>query len=167
MNVSKFFDLAKEKGIAQSQIQVGRSSSFNISLFHHEVENYKVSKSQSVVACGIYNDKFGSGRTEKLGKDTFDFLTNQIITSASFIEEESEKEIFPGSPKYHKKNVFNPGLAKVSAEEKTSGTYDGNIEKLFFDLGTPAETLSDIIPDFCIVPSDSSNSATKYSSDLC
>ena len=118
MNVSKFFDLAKEKGIAQSQIQVGRSSSFNISLFHHEVENYKVSKSQSVVACGIYNDKFGSGRTEKLGKDTFDFLTNQIITSASFIEEESEKEIFPGSPKYHKKNVFNPGLAKVSAEEK-------------------------------------------------
>ena len=43
--------------------------------------------------------------------------------------------------------------AFVSTEEKTSGTYDGNIEKLFFDLGTPAETLSDIIPDFCIVPS--------------
>ncbi len=118
MNVGKFFEIAKSKGVAQSQIQIGKSSSFSFSLFHREIENYKVSHSQLVVGCGIYNGKFGSGRTEKLGKDTFDFLADQIVTSASFVEEEGQKEIFPGSPKYHKRNVFNPALAKVSAEEK-------------------------------------------------
>ncbi|MBO4540555.1 MAG: TldD/PmbA family protein [Bacilli bacterium] len=118
MKVEKFFEVAKAKGIAQSQIQIGRSTSLNFTLFHHEVEKYKISHSQGVTACGIYNGKFGIGRTEKLGKDTFDFLTNQILTTASFIEEEAEKEIFPGSEKYHKKNVFNPALDKVSPQEK-------------------------------------------------
>ena len=71
MNYNKFFELAKEAGITESQIQVSKGSSLSIKLFHREIDNYRVNSSTSVIACGIYNGKFGSARTEKLNKDTF------------------------------------------------------------------------------------------------
>ena len=89
MNFDKFFALAASKGIAQSQVQISKSSALSIELFRHEIDNYQVNSSQSVVACGIYNGKFGSARTEKLDKDTFQFLIDEIKKSASFIEEEA------------------------------------------------------------------------------
>ena len=118
MKFDKFFALAKEAGISESQIQISKSSSLTIKLFHHEIDNYQVNSSQSVVACGIYNGKFGSARTEKLDKDTFQFLIDEIKKSASFIEEETVSELFKGSEKYHKKNVFNKALAGVTTERK-------------------------------------------------
>ena len=42
MNFAKFFALAKEKGIEQSQIKLSKSSSLTIKLFHHEIDSYKV-----------------------------------------------------------------------------------------------------------------------------
>ena len=113
MKFDKFFALAKEAGISESQIQISKSSSLTIKLFHHEIDNYQVNSSQSVVACGIYNGKFGSARTEKLDKDTFQFLIDEIKKSASFIEEETVSELFKGSEKYHKKNVFNKIPVKI------------------------------------------------------
>ena len=113
MKFDKFFALAKEAGISESQIQISKSSSLTIKLFHHEIDNYQVNSSQSVVACGIYNGKFGSARTEKLDKDTFRFLIDEIKKSASFIEEETVSELFKGSEKYHKKNVFNKIPVKI------------------------------------------------------
>ncbi|MBP5091246.1 MAG: TldD/PmbA family protein [Bacilli bacterium] len=118
MNFKKFFELAKQEGISESQIQVGKSSALSIKLFHHEIENYRVNSSQSVVACGIYSGKLGSARTEKLNKDTFAYLIKEIKKSASFVEEEGITELFKGSEKYHKKNIFNPALAEVAADKK-------------------------------------------------
>ena len=118
MNFDKFFQLAKEAGITESQIQIGRSTSTSIDLFHHEIENYSVNSSQSVIACGIYNGKFGSARTEKLDKDTFPYLINKIILAASKIEKEDAQPLFEGSKKYHKKNVFNAELEAIPLSKK-------------------------------------------------
>ena len=118
MNYQKFFEIAKAKGLDQAQIQVGSSSALSIGLFRHEIESYSVNDSQSIKACGIYKGKFGSARTEKLDKDSFEFLVDQIILSASLTEKEEEADLFEGSPKYKKKNVFNPALAAVSAADK-------------------------------------------------
>jgi PmbA protein len=118
MNFKAFFALAESKGIAQSQIQISRSDSLSIKLFHKEIDNYKVADSQSITACGIYNGRFGFGTTQKLNADTFAFLVDQIILTASTSEKEQGAEIFKGSEKYHKKNVFNPELGQISVEEK-------------------------------------------------
>ena len=118
MNFDKFFALAKEAGISESQIQVGKGSSLSIKLFHREIDNYRVNSSQNIVACGIYNGKFGSARTEKLNKDTFAYLVEEIKKSASFVEAEGKSELFKGSEKYHKKNIYNPALAAVPTERK-------------------------------------------------
>ncbi|MCQ2742508.1 MAG: TldD/PmbA family protein [Bacilli bacterium] len=124
MNFNKFFALAKERGISESQIQIGRSSSTSIKLYHGEIENLTISESQGVTACGIYNGKFGSARTDKLDKDTFEYLVSQIIVSASFSEKEGEAELFKGSEKYHKRNMYNPVLAETPLSEKIAKMHE-------------------------------------------
>lgn len=133
MNVKKFFALAKEKGIEESQIQISRSSSFSVSLFHKEIDRYKVSSSQSVTACGIYKGKFGSASTEKLDASAFEYLVNQIILTATFSEVEDNPGIFPGSEKYKKHNVFNPDLASIPAEKKIAVLHEVEDAVLAYD----------------------------------
>ena len=118
MNFNRFFELAKQAGISESQIQIGKGETIGIELFHHEIESYNVNSSQSVVACGIYHGKFGSARTEKLDKDTFDYLIRQIIVSASKTEKEDAQPLFQGSPKYHNRKVYNQKLDEISIEKK-------------------------------------------------
>jgi len=76
MNIKEFFLLAKEKGLESAQIQISKSKSTSVSLFHREIDNYSINESQSIMACGIYEGKFGSCRTEEIGKGTFEFLIN-------------------------------------------------------------------------------------------
>ena len=118
MNFKKFFELAASRGINEAQIFVSKSESTSITLFHHEIDAYKINNSQSVVALGIYNGKLGSGMTEKLGDGTFEFLVNQIILTATYSEKPNEIGIFKGSEKYKKKCFFNKELALVPIEKK-------------------------------------------------
>jgi PmbA protein len=118
MKFTKFFDLAKEKGLTSCQIQISRSKALAIKLFHHEIDNYSINDSQSVIACGIYEGKFGSASTEKIDKDTFEYLIDSIIENAKYNEKNTTTELFKGSDKYHKKNVFNKDLATIPVEEK-------------------------------------------------
>ncbi|MBQ7250613.1 MAG: TldD/PmbA family protein [Bacilli bacterium] len=130
MNFAKFFELAKAKGIEESQLSFSKSNALSISLFRHEIENFSVNDSQSVIAAGVINGKFGSCRTEKLDKDTFPFLIDNILLAARLNEKEEVADIFPGSQKYHKKNVYNPKLAAVPANEKLALIQD--IEKAIY-----------------------------------
>jgi PmbA protein len=118
MKITQFFDYAKSRGISESQIQITRGKSLSMSLFHHEMNNYSINDSQSIIACGVVNGKFGSCRTEKLDKTAFEFLANGIIESAAINEKQEVAEIFPGSEKYHKKNVFSQALADTPIEKK-------------------------------------------------
>ena len=118
MNFQRFFQLAKEAGIRESQVQITGGETIAIQLFHHEIESYKVNSSQSLIACGIYNGKFGSARTEKIDNGTIDYLIQQIIISASKSEKEDAQPLFKGSPKYHKKKIYNEALDAISIEDK-------------------------------------------------
>lgn len=118
MNLNRFFELAKERGIGESQLQISKSSSITIGLFHHEVDTYKVTSSQSIIACGVYNGKFATATTQKLDKGAFEYLIEQIIRSATYVEKSSDVGIFPGSPKYKKGSVFSKGLEEMPISEK-------------------------------------------------
>lgn len=138
MKLEKFLDFAKENGIEQCQIQFGKSNSTSIRLFEHEIDTYKVTSSQWILAQGIYKGKFGFGKTEKLGKGTFEYLVDQIKKTATYNEKEDGVALFEGSPKYKKFNCFNKALEETSIEEKISMikkieddiyAYDKRIEK--------------------------------------
>jgi predicted Zn-dependent protease len=96
-----------------------KSNKLSMSLFHHEMDNYKISDSQAVIACGVVNGKFGSCRSEELDKDTFAYLVDGILQSASVNEKDNKAELFPGSEKYHKKErLLNPALEAMPIEKK-------------------------------------------------
>jgi predicted Zn-dependent protease len=57
-------------------------------------------------------------RSEKLDKDAFAYLVDGILQSASVNEKDNKAELFPGSEKYHKKNVYSPALDAMPIEKK-------------------------------------------------
>lgn len=118
MKIEEFFESAKKAGISEAQIQVQKNKSLSMSLFHHEMDNYNVNDSQSIVACGIYQGKFGSCRTEKIDASSTDYLIKGIIDSAGISEKNNKASLFKGSEKYHKKNTYHPELAKTPIEKK-------------------------------------------------
>ena len=118
MNFKPFFELAKEKGIVESQIFFSKSKSTKISLFHGEIDSYTIADTQSITALGIYNGKLGSASTQKVGKDAFEFLVEQIILTATYKEAEDKIGLFKGADHYMKRKSFNKGLALVPIEKK-------------------------------------------------
>jgi PmbA protein len=117
MKYDKFFALAKEKGLSGAQIQVSKHKSTAIRLFHRDIDNFSINDSQSIVACGIVNGKFGISRTQEMGRDTFEYLLNGIVESARVNEKEGSADLFRGSEKYHRKNVFSSELAKTDPKD--------------------------------------------------
>lgn len=118
MNFDRFFALAKEKGISEAQIQLTRSSATSVRLFKREIDSYSVNDSQSIIACGIYQGRFGSATTQKFGKDAFAFLIDQIIMTASYSEKDDGVGLFQGSEKYHRRNVYSRQLEAKPMKEK-------------------------------------------------
>ncbi len=153
MNIKEFFLLAKEKGLESAQIQISKSKSTSVSLFHREIDNYSINESQSIMACGIYEGKFGSCRTEEIGKGTFEFLINGIIDAASLNEKEDKAELFKGSEKYHRKNVYNAALSQIKIEDKIA---------LIKDIENKLFAYDKRIDDVSSVEYDESESSSEF-----
>ncbi len=118
MKFDRFFELAKEKGIAECQLTYNKKSTTSAKLYRRELEKYTVSSTQGITVCGIYNGKFGTGYSEKIDKDTFAYLVDEIIKTATYSEKENEVGIFEGSPKYKKGSVYSKSLEQVTMAEK-------------------------------------------------
>lgn len=129
MKIERFFALAKEKGITACQVFVTKGKTTTASIFHHEIDNYSICDTVSLIAAGIYNGKFGSCRTQKSDDSAFAYLVDGIIDSASLNEKDEVPEIFKGSDKYCKKNLFNKDLANEPIEDKIA-----LIKKIELDL---------------------------------
>ena len=118
MKYDKFFDLAKAKGLQEAELFVSTSYSLSFSLFHGEVDKYSVEDGSSYIARGVYNGKFGVAASDVFNHEKAEFLVDSIIANASVIETEDPSILFKGSEKYKKVNTFNPGLSKISVDEK-------------------------------------------------
>ncbi len=156
MNIKKFFELAKAEGLEAAQLQISKSKSTSVSLFHHEIDNYSINSSQSIMACGVYKGKFGSCRTEEFGKDTFSFLIKGIKDGASLNEKDEKAEIFVGSEKYHKKNVYSEALSLAPIEEKIALIKD--VENRLFAFDKRINDVSEVVYNESEVSSEFYNS---------
>lgn len=108
LNEKKFYELAKQNGFEAADLIFEHSFSLSCSVFHNEVDSFTESDSYSVIARGIINGKFGTAATEDINKDTPEELIKAIKETATLIEKDEVGEIFKGSEKYHKKNIYNP-----------------------------------------------------------
>ena len=118
INVNKFFDLAKEKGLEASDLSFSHNKETQVSLFHNEVDSLSQSDTYSLLARGIYNGKMGAVSTEKFDKNTPQFLVDSIIENAKNVETNNPTIIYKGSKKYSRKNVFNKEVLSVDLKDK-------------------------------------------------
>lgn len=132
MKYDKFFDLAKAAGLEEVELFVSTSYSLSFSLFHSEVDAYSVEDGSSFVARGVYKGKFGVAMSDVYNAEKAQFLVDSIIANAGVIETEDPAILFKGSEKYKKINTYNPGLSKVSVDEKMNKLYE--LEKRIKEL---------------------------------
>lgn len=118
MNTKKFFALAEEKGIKEVELNSRKSKTLSIETFDDELTKFKISSSTAIKARGIINEKFGVASTNIDDSLTPDFLVNELLDTAKYIEKEEKAILFKGSPKYKRRKTFNPKLAEDSSQEK-------------------------------------------------
>lgn len=124
---TKYFELAKDKGLEALELYVSKKFSLSFSLFHSEVDSYSLEDAQSLSARGIYKGKIGYATTEKLDKTAPDFVVNQVVDNAKAVDKDDPAIIFPGSPKYHRANVYNNEIRSLAVDKKLANLYE--IEK--------------------------------------
>ncbi|MGI6713817.1 MAG: TldD/PmbA family protein [Bacilli bacterium] len=122
-----FFEEAKNRGLSASELSSTKSRSLNIEIFRSEVTGFSIDDSEVVNARGIYQKRFGAASTEKTDKQSLVGLVDKITSSATINENVDPAIIFPGSPKYQKRHIFDKNLAKVSVDEKIALLFE--IEK--------------------------------------
>jgi len=118
MNFKKFFELAKEAGINESELKESHSYDLSFSLFHGEIDSYETSSSSRYSARGIYNGKFGACFSDTYNSKVAKTFVDEIVNGASVIERDDPAIIFKGSPKYKKINTYNKDLFNHSTNEK-------------------------------------------------
>ena len=132
-NYERFFALAKEKGITESELYIGKDSSLSMGVFNGEMESMQASTDITVVARGIYNGKFGQASTSVFTKEKIPYLVDSIIANAKVIEKSESASLFKGSEKYKKVNTFNKESALVPTEKKKADLFELEKEILSLD----------------------------------
>ncbi|HBB05818.1 MAG TPA: hypothetical protein DCZ41_04475 [Firmicutes bacterium] len=117
MNILKFIDYAKEKGISSIQVLTTKGTKQSIKIYHKDVERFLVADSQSLIAMGIYNGRLGGATTEKLDDTAYDFLIEGIKESASISENKDFLDFFKGSEKYKKRSLYSKELDAWKSED--------------------------------------------------
>jgi PmbA protein len=120
----RYFELAKAKGIEVFELYYSRAKSLSFKLYNAQIEGYKLSEDISLYARGIFQGKIGYASTEKITKETAEFLVNEIITNAGTVTKEELAIIFQGSEKYKKKTVYNPAIAELSIDVKKQNLFE-------------------------------------------
>lgn len=124
MKYEKFFELAKAKGIENTELFIRKSYSLSVSLFHGEVDNFSSNNGFSVIARGLINGKFGAATCDVWDEEKAIYLIDSIVKNAKVIENNDPQFIFEGSPKYKKINTFNKDLAKISLDVKLAKLHE-------------------------------------------
>lgn len=118
MNYNVYFEKAKEAHIEELELSIISGYSLSFSWFRGELESYTTSKTRELSARGTYHGKAGYVNSEKIDRSTIDYVISKIKENASVNNSADEIIIFKGSEKYHKKNVYNPNLSKISINDK-------------------------------------------------
>lgn len=118
MNTKNFFETAKKEGIETLELAVKKNTNISMELYHGELVSYSISDTSSVNARGIYLGKLGAAGSSNTESEGLAFLLNEIKATALINETKESPEIFKGSPKYVRGNVFNQKLKETKITDK-------------------------------------------------
>ena len=111
------FKRAKEYGFEEYEIYYNSGSSFKVSVFQAEIEEYKNTGYCGVGFRGLYKSKMGYSYTESLDEEAIEFLLMNAMDNAGLIENEDER-LYKGDDLYEKTPTVSENLINTTVEEK-------------------------------------------------
>ena len=123
MNVKKFFELANEANVNESEVVIEKTKNLSIGVYQEQIENFTISTSFGIRARGIYNGKMGFAESEKDDKTTPAYLVDEIKVGATVSESDEPAIIFKGSEKYKRRNLFNKDIINLSERTKIDNLF--------------------------------------------
>ena len=119
MNLSKLFEVAKEKGITDLQIYLFNSTNLSVQIFEGEVDKYEIADSSSLTVKGIYNNKMGTYRTEIMEDSLIEEIIDAIIASAKVIDSLDDAIIYAGDDHYQEvEGLYDEELTNLDVTKK-------------------------------------------------
>ncbi len=139
MDIKEFkkiiFEETKKYGITDFELFYQKNKSFNVSVFEGEIEKYQNNLSGGVSFKAIIKGKTGYAYSEKIDRESVDFLLESAVKNSEISSDEGEY-IYCGDEVYPDVNVFNEKLETYDAGfkiklckdiEKAALNYDGRI----------------------------------------
>lgn len=114
----KFFKLANEAGIQESELYISENTALSFSLFHNEIVQFSNNSSQYVLARGIVNGRFGSASSDVWNNQKCEYLVKEIKSNALVVENDDPAIIYAGSPQYKKVSTYSKKLESIDTNKK-------------------------------------------------
>jgi len=114
----KLFVEAKAAGLEEYELYCKRASSFDVSIFEAEIDEFKSERTFGVSFRGKVNGKMGYAFSEKLDDAVITFLIDNVKQNADVIEDEEEEFVYGGDAAYPEVVCYNPATNDIPTEVK-------------------------------------------------
>ena len=114
----KLFVAAATAGLEEYELYYKRASSFDVTVFEGEIDEYKSERTFGISFRGKLNGKMGYASSEKLDESVIAFLVDNVVQNAAVIEDKEEEFLYGGSTSYPKVICYNPATNDIPTKAK-------------------------------------------------
>ena len=107
MNLNKFYNEAKTRGVSPLEVVYSSSTSLSVEIFNDTVEKYEESNDSSITLRGIYDGKLGSVSSDNASPKMAKTLIDTLISGAKFGLKGDPDLFITKGQKYKKLSKFN------------------------------------------------------------
>ncbi len=114
----KLVAMAIKAGFEKAEAFYSESSSFSVSVYEGEIDDYSVEATAGLSLRGLIGGQMGYASTEETGEDAFDELIFKAKENALLLESEDKSFLYDGKETLDWTSAVNPKLDEVTAGEK-------------------------------------------------
>jgi len=107
------FAAAKAAGLEEYELYCKRASSFDVSVFEAEIDEYKSERTFGVSFRGKVGGKMGYAFSEKIDEAVITFLIDNAKQNATVIEDDEEEFVYGGDESYPEVECYNPAINDI------------------------------------------------------
>jgi PmbA protein len=114
----KLVKLATDAGFDKAEVYATAQSSFSVSVFEGQIEDYRVEKSAGIALRGLYGGQMGYASTQVDDENEYADLVRRAKENAQVLESQDEQFLYDGKEALPWVSSFNPALEDVPPERK-------------------------------------------------
>ncbi|MBC8016533.1 MAG: TldD/PmbA family protein [Sporomusaceae bacterium] len=120
----ELFKKGRQKGFRDMEIFYSATKSTSVKVLEQEIKNYVITEQGGISFRGIYHNNMGYSYTEKIEKQSVDFLVEEAMENAQIIEMDDQEELFAGADHYETLHRYSEAVANVSPQELIAAAFE-------------------------------------------